>query len=252
MALAMPVDAPDARDAVHPCRPTISCTADIVAPGRMEVELGAQAYGPSVASSTFGVPFLLKQSLTHLVQIQLGSNGYTRLAGPPSTRYVDDFFFGPKLHLVDQGDVVPSIAVSAQLAVPVSHAEGYAPHDDAFATAYASKDLGPLHADANVGVLVWCLDSTTSTQVFTALALSVALPAPFGATVEAYYFSDAAPLAPRDGGARAYVGLSPRPWLAFDVGGDAGFFPSTRAFTAFLGMTVIPVVWWRPAGEEVP
>ena len=30
-------DAPDARDSAHPCRPTISCTADLTSPGTLEI-----------------------------------------------------------------------------------------------------------------------------------------------------------------------------------------------------------------------
>jgi hypothetical protein len=33
----------------------------------------------------------------------------------------------------------------------------------------------------------------------------------------------------------------------FDVGGDAGWFPSTRAYSVFFGMTIVPVVLWRRA-----
>jgi hypothetical protein len=38
---------------------------------------------------------------------------------------------------------------------------------------------------------------------------------------------------------------SPRPWLVFDCGGDVGFFPSTRAYSLFIGMTIVPVLLWR-------
>src|SRR5262249_957127 len=142
-------------------------------------------------------------------------------------------------------DVWPSLAFSAQASVPTFRASGYVQHTDAFLTAFASKDLAFVHADWNAGALVWGLDASPVVQAFTALALSPSLPAPLGATVEAYYFSDAAPLAPRDGGVRAYVSLTARPWLVFDAGGDAGFFPATRAFRGFVGVTVIPVVFWR-------
>jgi hypothetical protein len=35
-----PIDAPDEHVQAKPCRPTISCTADIVQPGALEVEVG--------------------------------------------------------------------------------------------------------------------------------------------------------------------------------------------------------------------
>jgi hypothetical protein len=63
-------------------------------------------------------------------------------------------------------------------------------------------------------------------------------------SVEGYAFSDAASIAPHDGGARVALGMAPRPWLVFDVGGDVEF-PETRSYSVFVGMTVIPVIWWR-------
>jgi hypothetical protein len=39
--------------------------------------------------------------------------------------------------------------------------------------------------------------------------------------------------------------VTARPWLVVDAGGDAGFFPSTRSVSVFLGMTIVPVVLWR-------
>ncbi len=246
----MLIDLPDSRDDVHPCRPTISCTADIVAPGRFELEAGGLASSAANGGAhVVSVPFLLKQSFTHLLQLQVGSNGYTLVDSTPRVHYLDNVFFGPKLHLHDQGDLWPSLAFSAQVGLTAFAATGYARHDDAFFTGFASKDIGFLHADWNVGTLMWGLNATPDVQLFTALAISPILAPPFGLAVEGYYFSNAPPFAPRDGGGRAYVGLTPRSWLTFDVGGDVGFFPSTRSFSLFVGVTMIPVVFWRPEEE---
>jgi len=246
----MALDAPDVQDQVHPCRPTISCTADIVAPGRLEVEVGAQSSGPSASSHAVSFPFLLKQSFTHVLQLQVGSNGYTRLDSTPQARYLDNVFVGPKLHLTDQGELLPSLALTAQVSLPTFQAAGYERHDDVFVTAHASKDVGFLHADWNVGALLWGVDASPAAQAFTALALSPALPAPLGAAVEGYYFSGAPPFAPRDGGVRACASVTARSWLVVDAGGDAGFFPGTRAFTVFLGATFIPVAFRRSDEER--
>jgi hypothetical protein len=245
----MPVDLPDSRDQVHPCRPTISCTADIVAPGRFELESGGLASSASGGPRVLAVPFLLKQGLTHFLELQVGSNGQTQIDSAPRVHYLDNVFAGPKLHLLDQAGLWPSLAFSAQVSLPTFAADGYVRRDDVFVTGFASKDIGFVHADWNVGAMMWGVDASPTKQFFTALALSPTLPYPFGISVEGYYFSDDAPVAPRDGGFRAYLGLSPRSWLAFDIGGDAGFFPSTRAFSLFAGVTMIPVVFWRPAEE---
>jgi hypothetical protein len=240
----VPVDLPDARDQARPCRPTVSCTADIAAPGRLEAEAGAldSSVGGG-AAHVLSFPFLLKQTLTPLLQLQVGSNGFTAVDG--SARYLDNVFVGPKLHLLDQGDVVPSLAVSAALSLPTFRADGYSRDDDVFVTGYASKDIAFVHADANLGLLFWRVEGSALTQAFTSLALSPSLPAPFGAALEGYYFTDASPVAPRDGGVRVALGLTARPWLVLDAGGDAGFFPSTRAYSLFFGATIIPVVFYR-------
>ena len=62
--------------------------------------------------------------------------------------------------------------------------------------------------------------------------------------VENYYFTDATPLAGRDGGCLFALSLSPRPWLIFDFGGDVGYFSATRAYSSFVGMTIVPVRLW--------
>jgi len=239
------IEPPDARDAAHPCRPTISCTADLTSPGTLEIEAGEAYAAASGGGHQASFPIELKQTLTPLVQLQAGSNGYTFLGPTPRAHYLDNVVFGPKLHLRDQGDVWPSLAVAAELGLPTFAAGGYTQSDDAFFTAFASKDVGPLHGDFNVGVELWQLDAAAKPQAFTALALSTALSSRLSVALEGYVFSDAAPVVSHDGGIRVAFGLTARPWLVIDVGGDAGFFPDTRAYTFFLGATVIPVVWWR-------
>jgi hypothetical protein len=243
---ARAVEAPDARDSAHPCRPTISCTADLTSPGTLEIEAGELYSATGGGGHQASFPVLLKQTFTPLLQLQVGSNGYTFLGPTPRVHYLDNVVFGPKLHLLDQGAVRPSLAVSAQLGQPTFPAGGHTRSEDAFFTAFASKDVGPIHGDFNVGLDVWQLDATPRSQVFAALALSTALSPILSVALEGYVFSDAAPVASHDGGIRGAFGFSARPWLVVDLGGDAGFFPDTRAYTFFVGATVIPAVWWRP------
>jgi hypothetical protein len=245
-ASAHAVEAPDARDSAHPCRPTISCTADFTSPGTLEIEAGELYSAAGGGARVASFPVMLKQTLTPLLQLQVVSNGYT-FPGPPSQEsYLDNVAFGPKLHLHDQGDVSPSFAVSAQLSEPTFPAGGYTRMQDASFTAFASKDVGPIHGDFNVGLDLWRVPSTPSPQLFSALAFSTPLSSRLSAALEAYVFSDAAPVASRDGGIRAVLGFAARSWLVVDLGGDAGFFPDTRAYSFFLGATVIPAVFWRP------
>ncbi len=236
---ALAVETPDARDHALPCRPTISCTADIAAPGTFEVELG---WGAS--KGTFGstriVPFLLKQTLTKMLQLQVGSNGVT-YGQPARNLYFDNLFMGAKLHLADQDKWAPSFAVTALVGVPLNNVNGL----EALVTGHASKDIGPIHGDLNLGIAEVALDTTPVSQGFGAFALSASLPGSFGVAAEVYYFTDSPPLAPHDGGVRFVLTTAPKPWLVFDMGADAGFFPSVRAFTLFFGMTIVPVVFWR-------
>ena len=236
---------PDARDAARPCRPTVSCTAELTAPGTLEVETGAQASRLGDGSRALTVPFLLKQTVARFLQLQLGSNGYTTTTASPRGRYLDNLFVGPKFHVVDQTKWVPALAFSAQWSFPTFEGVGYSRHHDAFFVGYASKDLGPIHLDLNVGANAYRLEAPLG-QVFAALAVSASLPGtPFGAALEGYAFSDASPLATPDAGVRFFIAASPRPWLVFDFGGDVGLITSTRAYSVFVGMTIVPVLFFR-------
>ncbi len=223
----------------------MSCTADIVAPGSFEVEAGELFSRMGGGSRQLAFPVLLKQTLAPFLQIQAESNGYTVLAGDAPAKYFDNVFIGAKFHLHDQGDLWPSFALSAAASLPTFREAGYARYDDASLVGYASKDLGRIHVDWNIGVEAWRLNEAPVPQAFTALAVSASLFSVLGAALEGYAFSDAAPVAARDGGLRAALSGTPRSWLVLDAGGDVGWFPSTRSYSLFFGMTVVPAVLWR-------
>lgn len=227
-----------------PCRPTIACTADFVPPGALEIELGALGRRlPSGLQRSF--PVLVKLTAARWLQLQVATNGYTFQRGPATTQYLDNVSAGGKLHLFDQGAAWPSVSLSGALSVPTFAGQtGYLRADDAFFTAYVTKDVGPLHADFNTGLNEWSLQSSPRAQPFAALALSMPLAAPFVIMAEGYLFGDAGPLAPRDGGFLFALSHAPAPWLIFDFGGDVGAFPSSRAWSVFIGMTVVPAVLW--------
>ncbi len=232
-----------------PCRPTIACTADMVPPGAFELETGATFRHLETADRQWSFPLLAKLTLTRWAQLQVGSNGYTEVQGPDAARFFDNVTAGVKLHLVDQGPVAPSVSLSGAASVPGPPQEGYVRADDALFIAYITKDFGPLHADLNLGANDFRVAHPRA-QEWVALALSVPLPAPFGVMVEEYYFTDASPFATRDGGTLFAISHSPKPWLVFDVGGDVGSFPSTRAYSAFVGMTIVPVLLWKDGARD--
>lgn len=235
---------PDDESKALPCRPTIACTADLVTPGLFELETG-MLYRRLGDTRQWTFPVLAKLTLATFAQVQVGSNGYTAQLDAVPARYVDAVSAGLKVHLLDQGALVPSTSVSLAIGLPVSGLqEGYRPAEDAFFTAYVTKDFGPLHVDLNLGLSALGVDGTSAAQGWGALALGMPLPAPFGIMVENYYFTDAGRLAGRDGGCLFALSLSPRPWIVFDFGGDVGYFPSSRGYSTFVGMTIVPVRLW--------
>ncbi len=227
-----------------PCRPTIACTADLVVAGAFELEAGTLFRRLGATDRQWTFPFLAKLTATQWFQFQVGSNGYSIAQGDVPAQFLDDAQIGGKVHFLDQGRFSPSLSFSALASIPTFRGQGYLRTYDALLTAYATKDFGPLHADFNVGENVWRVENAPKPQEFIALAISMNLPAPFGVMAESYYFTDAAPIAMRDGGFLFAISQSPESWLMFDAGGDVGMFPSRRAYSLFIGMSIVPVLLW--------
>jgi hypothetical protein len=224
-------------DSVLPCRPTIACTADIGPPGDFELEIGYLFRQFKKPAHQQSIPFLLKLTVTRWLQLQLGGNGPTFENAPVATRYVDDIVGAAKFYLRDQTSLSPSLSVSTGLSVPLGAADGYVRTYDILTTVYATKELGWLHADLNVGLDAWRIGGPVEWQPWTALAVSLELPRQFTVMAESYYFANASPIAPRDGGMLGALAYSPWPNLVLDAGGDLGYFPSERAFSIFVGIT---------------
>jgi hypothetical protein len=227
-----------------PCRPTIACTADIGPPGHLELEIGYLFRRFRAPAHQQSVPFLLKLTVTPWLQLQLGGNGPTFANAPVATRYVDDIVGAAKLHLPDPPPRWPSLSLWVALSVPLASAQGYVRTYDILTAAYATDDFGPLHVDLNVGLNAWRITGPVFWQPWVALAVSTAPARWLIAMVETYYFGDASPIAPRDGGLLGAVGFVLRPNLVLDGGGDLGFFPSSRAYSLFLGLTAATRVLW--------
>jgi hypothetical protein len=235
---------PDDDTTSLPCRPTIACTADIVKPGLFELETG-MLFRRLGGARQWTFPFLAKLTLTSFIQLQVGSNGYTTQFDGTPARYLDNVSPGIKFHFLDQRSSLPSLSLSASVGVPViPHQQGFVPAADVFVVAYITKDLGFLHVDLNLGVNELGFDSSPRAQEWVALAASAPLPPPFGVMIEGYYFTDAVPFSGRDGGFLFALSVSPRPWLVFDFGGDVGYFTESRAYSSFVGMTIVPVGLW--------
>ncbi len=238
----------DGRHAL-PCRPTIACTADLVPPGSIEIEIGylfRKLHPPALQHS---VPFLVKLTLAEWVQFQIGGNGPTFANAPVPTRYVDDIVAGFKFHLSEQSKWMPSLSWSVTMSIPLAAAPGYVRTYDMLWTAYMTKDFAWLHADLNLGLNLWQLEGPTKAQPWAALAFSVELPRHFTVMAENYYFLDASPIAPQDGGLLIGLAFAPKPWIVFDLGGDLGYVQAQRSVSAFVGMTLLPVDLWQTRPE---
>lgn len=236
-----------------PCRPTISCSADLVPPGSLEIEAGYAARRAPPRGFVHAEPILLKLTLETWIQFQLGLNGEVFTTGnvARSQRYLDDITFGPKVKLVDQGPLFPSIAVSAALSVPSwDRPAGFPYAYDASFWIYVSKDDGPFHVDLNGGLNVWQFDVAPSTQGFVTLATSLAVSRHVGALLEVYTFSAGGPVSPRDAGVLSGMTYAPVPWLMFDAGVDYGLVQPTRAFTLFTGATMVVWDFWDTKAER--
>jgi hypothetical protein len=229
-----------------PCRPTIACTADLVPPGAFEIELGGQYRALAGEQRQWATPLLTKLTVARWLQLQVGTNGWVvgRSLGAES-HYLDGVSVVAKAHFIDQQRFVPSLSASVELGLPTAVGVGASPTTNVGLIAYITKDFGPLHADLNLGDALLPSAQGAQHQWQGALAISTAFGrSPFGAMVELYAFADAQPAAPRDGGVLMAVSHSPHESLMFDFGLDVGLFPTTRALTTFVGMSIVPAKLW--------
>jgi hypothetical protein len=233
-----------------PCRPTIACTADLVPPGSVEVEIGYLFRRLRPPALQHSMPLLLKVTLAEWVQLQVGGNGPTFATAPVPTRYLDDLVAGFKFHPLDQSRWLPSVSWSVELSAPLDTQRSFVRSYDLLWTAYVTKDFDWLHADLNFGINLWQLEGPTKPQPWVALAFSVELPRRFTIMAESYYFSPAFPFSPQDGGLLVALAFAPKRWIVLDVGGDVGYFQSERSISAFVGMTLVPVDLWQSRLER--
>ena len=245
---ARALELPQESDKAVPCRPTISCTADLANPGTTELESGFLFNSQGGAGYQSSFPFLTKFTFAPWSQLQIGSNGYTVLHGETPGQYFDDVTVGEKVHVLDQTATLPSISFSTTANLPTAQNQnGYVRAYDALFAFYMSRDFGAIHADLNAGFNLLRIGNSPLTQKFISLALSYGLSARWSIEGESYYFTNASPVSSRDAGFRSALTYSLHPCLIFDLGGDTGFISTTRVYSVFMGFTLVPATMWRPA-----
>jgi hypothetical protein len=245
---------PDENYRVLPCRPTVSCTADLVPPGTLEIEAGYLARSISSGGYVHAQPFLAKLTLLERLQLQVGTNGKIITTGNvvSEARYLDDISIGLKPKLLDQTSALPSVAASAALSIPSwdRHPDFPFAYDASF-WAYASKDIGQFHFDLNGGLNIWEFDVSPSYQPFISAALGAPLAGGFGAILEGYAFADGGSrISPKDTGILTGLTYAPEPWIMFDAGADLGAVRQQRKWSLFTGLTVILYDFWAAPSEN--
>lgn len=233
-----------------PCRPTIACNADIVPEGAIEIEGGYTYIGTRRGNGLHASPFLLKMSVLPWLQLQAGGNGQMVATGADASRHFDDVSAGLKVRFIQQDKYVPAIGMSVHGFAPTAAAVGYIRDYDASTWLYVSKDIGPFHADFNVAAFAHAVDRQPEVRELVTLAVSADLPLHLTPMVEAYRFGSSGEVASKDGGFLFGLAYSPKPWLVFDVAGDASFYPEVRTFTTQAGMTIVPADLWEGATEK--
>ncbi|MFT3709870.1 MAG: hypothetical protein QM817_19745 [Archangium sp.] len=223
------------------CRPTIACMAELVPAGTFEVEAG---YGGRMSNGAFAHSgqLLLKYSVLDHLQLQLATNNVFLAGAGLAPRAFDGVMPGLKWKVNDQGTFMPSNALSAHLMMPThGFADASQKTFDLQAWWYVSKDVGIVHADFNLMFTLYDLGSGKPIpQGLSTLAVSADLSHGFGVFTEVYSTWGNAQAIPLDGGSLNGISFSPVDEVVFDLGGDIGFFPGTRAFTVFAGVTFVP------------
>ena len=232
---------------VYPCRPTIACTAELVPAGALEIETG-YAQRRVDGAPNHSVQALAKYSVTDRVQLQVATNNLIAAQSGSGAQLIDGVWFGPKVLLVRQDGYVPSIAVSAFLAVPTRDGPGALTQSkDADMWVYASKDL-PLgiHADLNLGIDVLGVDDHPAIQELVALSLSRDLGHGFGTMLEGYAFEGGGTHAEHDAGVLTGLTFAVVPRVMLDAGFDVALYRDARDVTMFAGVTFVPYAHAAP------
>jgi hypothetical protein len=243
-APVLAADLPGPGDRVLPCRPTVACGAGIAPPGQLALEAGVQ-HKNLAGARVDSAPLLFLLSLSENFQVQLGTPGPTFVsgsAGPQS--FLDASQVLGKFSL-PLGDGMPTLGATAAVNLPTQ--AGVGKRTDALFALLVSQEVRGFHADLNLGLNLVAVDAQAQKQGWAALSVSHDLPFDLTGMAESWYSTAAGAAIGRDGGVLAAVSWSPRPWLCFDVGGDAAVFGGDRSFSVFVGVsTVLGNLWGGP------
>ncbi len=194
-----------------PNRPTISTTAQPVAPGVLETEWGVDAAG-----SHQDINGLLKFGVSKNFELRFANNPFTANSG---THGFGDTAVGFKYRFTQDSGHQPSVAVIYMAKVPTAeNVLGSGEMDHAFAL-LVSKDIGKDHLDFNlIANLLGRAQGGFDRDYLYALAWSRPLRGKWGVTAEVSGVTSPNPYTPGSAQFLASAIYTVRPRLVLDVG----------------------------------
>lgn len=230
-----PGEAPQGPVAPSPC-----CGAAIIPAGHFEVETN---YAGDTAGSTFTHTsnLTLKYSFTDHLQVQLATGNLLVAGGDGSRHSFDGLSPAVKYVFLDEGDLVPQMAVTGAFVFPTyATADALQRTLDVSATAHVSKTFGALHFDATLSLTLADLVTARVAQGGASLAATWNINSNWGLATGPYSSFGNAQKLPVDGGWWVGLNYAPIPQIALTAGVEAGFFPESRAFSVFAGVAFVP------------
>jgi hypothetical protein len=240
------VQAADGGDPVTPYRPSVSSPAQLPVPGQLELELGGIHARTGGDARRTGLPYLLKLAFDDQWGVLLGGEAYVRQTddtGVRSQGVGDTVLVLKRAWKVDD---LSGFGVEAGAKLPTAKdSMGSGKTDFTLNTIY-SRDLGPVHMDANLNVARLGLrddpPGSSRTQVGMSAAFSTALSDQWGLTGEL----SGAHRKGADNGSQVLTAItySPTRRLTFDAGVARSIHLSPNTTSYFAGVTLsLAKVW---------
>jgi len=239
LALAQPACADDGDwQPITPYRPSVSSPAQLPAPGQLELELGGQRLSDS-RSGRNSLPYLVKLAFNADWGLLVGGDGYVWQNGDigRSQGAGDTLVTLKRAWVVDEAT---AFGMEFDVKLPTANDVIGSGKADYVVNTIFSRDIGPVHMDANLNVtqLGQVDPGSARTQFGASTAFSTALTQRWGLTgeVSGTHRSGA------DNGMQLLAALtfSPNRYLTFDAGVARALRPRPAGTSLFAGV-VLPL-----------
>jgi hypothetical protein len=137
--------------AAQPERPTVATHAHTVAPGWIELEIGAQRQQEGALADRIAVPLLVKIGLGSRIQLDIAPAWEREAQGGRLQSGITDMLVGVKWRLTDAAPVLGAFAVQATMSLPTGNANAGRGSGAAGVNllAISSHQVGQVSVDAN-------------------------------------------------------------------------------------------------------